>query len=71
MCGRYPNCQTWSELWAAIRNFLGEPIQAAVNLEAREQIRPMNDAPIVRMIDGAPNVGNARCWLVPWFHKAR
>jgi putative SOS response-associated peptidase YedK len=21
------------------------------------------------MIDGAPNVGNARWWLVPWFHK--
>ncbi len=51
-----------------MRNFLGEPIQAAVNLEAREQIRPTNDAPIVRMIDGAPNVGNARWWLVPWFH---
>lgn len=52
-----------------MRNFLGEPIQAAVNLEAHEQIRPTNDAPIVRMIDGGPNVGKARWWLVPWFHK--
>ena len=69
MCGRYPNTQTWTELHAAMRNFVGEPIQAAVNLEPREQIRPTNDAPIVRMIDGAPNVGNARWWLVPWFHK--
>jgi putative SOS response-associated peptidase YedK len=52
-----------------MRNFLGEPIQAAVNLEAREQIRLTNDAPIVRMIDGALNVSNARWWLDPWFHK--
>lgn len=69
MCGRYPNHQTWAELHAAMRNFLGEPKQAAVNLEARPQIRPTNDAPIVRMIDDAPNIGNARWWLIPWFHK--
>lgn len=69
MCGRYPNQQTWAELHAAIRNFLGEPKQAAVNLEPREQIRPTDDAPIVRLLDDAPHVGNARWWLVPWFHK--
>jgi len=69
MCGRYPNYQAWAELHAAMRNFLGDPKQAAVNLEAREQIRPTNDAPIVRLVDGVPEVGNARWWLVPWFHK--
>lgn len=69
MCGRYPNYQTWAELHGAMRNFLGEPNQAAVNLEARAQIRPTNDAPIVRLIEGAPELGNARWWLVPWFHK--
>ena len=52
-----------------MRNFLGEPKQAAVNLEARPQIRPTDNAPVVRMIDDAPNVGNARWWLIPWFHK--
>ena len=69
MCGRYPNTQTWTELHAAMRNFLGEPKQAAVNLEAREQFRPTDSAPIVRMIDDAPNVSYSRWWLVPWFHK--
>lgn len=69
MCGRYPNQQTWTELHAALRNFLGEPTQAAINLESREQIRPTNDAPIVRMTDGVPIVSESRWWLVPWFHK--
>ena len=52
-----------------MRQFLGEPKQTALNIGPREQIRPTNDAPIVRMIDGAPIVGNARWWLVPWFYK--
>ena len=33
------------------------------------QVRPTNDAPIVRLVDATPVVGNARWWLVPWFHK--
>lgn len=49
--------------------FLGEPGQAAVNLEPREQVRPTDDAPIVRMIEGQPNVSQARWGLVPWFYK--
>jgi putative SOS response-associated peptidase YedK len=69
VCGRYRSVATWAELHGAMRQFLGEPTQAAANLEAREQVRPTNYAPIVRMIDNAPNVGNARWWLIPWFHK--
>ena len=49
--------------------FLGEPTQPALNLEAREQVRPTQAAPIVRLIDGVPVVSDARWWLIPWFHK--
>jgi len=69
MCGRYEYHATWAELHAALEAFLGETTQAPVNLEARAQIRPTNDAPIVRLVDGMPQVANARWWLVPWFHK--
>jgi putative SOS response-associated peptidase YedK len=69
MCGRYRNQQTWTELHAALSRFLEPPAQPAFNLEPREQVRPTNDAVIIRMIDGKAMVANARWWLVPWFHK--
>ena len=69
MCGRYRNLQTWSDLHASISRFLGRIDQSAVNLEPREQVRPTNDAPIVRLSEGTPQVGNARWWLIPWFHN--
>ena len=69
MCGRYRNLQPWSELYASLSQFLGEPTQPALNLEEREQVRPTQAAPIVRLIDGVPVVSDARWWLIPWFHK--
>lgn len=69
MCGRYRNTQTWAELSAGLSEFLGTSTQPAPNMASSLQVRPTNDAPIVRMIDGEPVVGNARWWLVPWFHK--
>jgi putative SOS response-associated peptidase YedK len=70
MCGRYRNLQSWSELHAALDQFIDTPKQAAVNLEPREQVRPTQNAPIVTLNDdGSPEVWNARWWLIPWFHK--
>ena len=69
MCGRYRSTQTWGQLHEALTSFLGEPQQPSLNLEAREQVRPTNDAPIVRMTEDVPHVANARWWLIPWFHK--
>jgi putative SOS response-associated peptidase YedK len=69
MCGRYRNLQTWADLHAALSRFLEPLSQPAPNLEPREQVRPTNDASVVRMIDGKPSVGNARWWLIPWFHR--
>ncbi|MGI4877623.1 MAG: SOS response-associated peptidase [Janthinobacterium lividum] len=69
MCGRFRNLQTWSDLYGDLQRFLGPVTQAAVNLEPREQVRPTQTAPIVRMTDGAVGVASARWWLVPWFYK--
>jgi putative SOS response-associated peptidase YedK len=69
MCGRFRNLKTWADLHSDLQRFLGPIEQAAVNLEAREQVRPTNDVAIVRSIDDRLLVSNARWWLVPWFHK--
>lgn len=69
MCGRYPNRQPWSQLYAAMDSFLPASRQLPLNLGLREQIRPTNDAPIVRLVNGAPEVSDARWWLIPWFHQ--
>ena len=70
MCGRYRNLQSWSDLHAALSEFLVAPSQLALNLEPREQVRPTQQAPIVTMSDANQiKVWNARWWLIPWFHK--
>lgn len=71
MCGRYRNMQSWSELHAAMRSFLGEPKQPPLNMPARAQVRPTQSAPIVRLSEDGPLVADARWWLVPWFHKGK
>jgi len=69
MRGRFRNLQTWSDLHASLGRFLGTVDQPAMNMEAREQVRPTQTAPIVRSTDGGIRVTNARWWLLPWFHK--
>ncbi len=49
--------------------FLSPPRQLPLNLESREQVRPTDQATIVRLSDDGPIAGKARWWLVPWFHK--
>jgi putative SOS response-associated peptidase YedK len=69
MCGRYRNTRTWGDLHAALQRFLGPVAQPPMNFEAKEQVRPTDSAPIVRLAPDGPHVSNARWWLVPWFHK--
>jgi putative SOS response-associated peptidase YedK len=69
MCGRYRNLQSWSDLHGSLQRFLGPTTQAPLNMQPMEQVRPTNQAPIVRLVDGVAIVGNARWWLTPWFHK--
>ena len=69
MCGRYRNLQSWVELHGSLERFLGPTTQTPLNIQPMEQVRPTNAAPIVRVVDGKPMVGNARWWLTPWFHK--
>lgn len=69
MCGRYRNTQSRNELHGAMERFLGPTSQTPLNMMSMEQVRPTNQAPVIRLVDGAPTVGNARWWLTPRFHK--
>lgn len=69
MCGRYRNLQSWADLHANLSLLVAPPLQPARNLRSQAQIRPTDDAAIVRMIEGTPMIADARWWLVPWFHK--
>jgi putative SOS response-associated peptidase YedK len=69
VCGRFRDERSWSDLHAALVA-ASVPVaeQPALNLEPRAQVRPTNDATIVRLEDGQAYVRRARWWLIPWFY---
>jgi putative SOS response-associated peptidase YedK len=73
MCGRMKDYRDWSE-YQRLMNEASIPIkqpgpEAAPNLEIRAEIRPTDDAVILRPTEGGTELLLARWWLVPWFHK--
>jgi putative SOS response-associated peptidase YedK len=69
MYGCYRDTRPWAQLNAAPRQFVGPFDQPALNLEAREQVRPTQVAAIVRLLNAVPSVSQTSWWIVPWLHK--
>lgn len=66
MCGRFRDTRSWAEhrdMLSIIQPTL------PLNLEPMKQVRPTNQAVIIRPIEGGNELTRARWWLIPWFHK--
>jgi putative SOS response-associated peptidase YedK len=69
MSGRFRTLKTWADLRGDLQRFVGPVEQAVMDLESCQQVRPTNDAAIVRTPENRLLASSARWWLVPWFHK--
>jgi len=74
MCNRYSNKVAYRQYYEA---FMKTPMplvypmpDRAPNLEPRADIRPTDNAPILRAGDGGLELRQIRWGLIPWFHKA-
>lgn len=68
MCGRYRNQLLWED-YCRLMDSVGMPVRTELrqpNLPSLPEVRPTNQAPIIRMADDGFYVATARWWLIPF-----
>lgn len=71
MCGRYRNQLLWED-YCRLMDSVGMPVRTELrqpNLPSLPEVRPTNQAPIIRMADDGFYVATARWWLIPFWHR--